>query len=100
MWIRAQFIIDNQAISMQIPKPEVQSQMYNQDETCVCVFKQQLISADCDMEYLNFPAKTCFLHAVLLVPLYAFLGISDAGQTLALLTSDGFYSIPCSNSSV
>lgn len=88
MRIRAQLVIDNQAISMQMPKPEVQSQMYNQDETCVCAFKQQPISTDCDTAYLNFPARACFLHAMLLVP---FLSISDVGQ-IALLTSDGLYS--------
>lgn len=74
MRLRAQLVIDNQAISMQMPKPEVQSQMYNQDETCVCVFKQQLISADSDTAHLNFPARTCFLHAVFLVSSLRLLG--------------------------
>lgn len=37
MRIRAALVIDNQAISMQMPKPEVQSHTYNQGEMCVCV---------------------------------------------------------------
>lgn len=48
MRIRAQLVIDNQAISMQMPKPEVQSQMYNQDETCVCV---QAATDQCRLPY-------------------------------------------------
>lgn len=67
MRIRAALVIDNQAISMQMPKPEVQSHTYNQGETCVCVCVQHATGTS---ELLSRPGFVRFLFFSTIVVLW------------------------------